>query len=82
MKPTPVACQVFYPANTTWSGTLPFHAATVQGRGDFLTGLIRHTGESRYPGILATLGFYSLITVQDSGLRWNDASQGKATHQL
>ena len=33
--------------------------ATVQRRGDFLTGLTRHTGGSRYPGILATLGLYS-----------------------
>ena len=55
---------------------------TVHSLGDFLTGLTRHTCQSRYPGILATLGLYFVMTFLDSGLRRNDALPGKATHQV
>ena len=42
----------------------------------------RHSGESRHPGILATLGLYSAITLLDSGLRRNDPPQADRERRL
>ena len=42
---------------------------------DFRASHPRHTGESRYPGILATLHLYSLPALLDSGAGRNDEFQ-------